>query len=169
MKNRYKEDICKIGASVEGLISSNFLSLYPYDFKDNESQALASKGNLKDRQLNVDNSMKYEKCLQNSLDKRVFGKISPLKLKEGNVTVNWNTCHRVLRDFIASDSNIVRFSDYEVVLAGSISIACNGIKIEKVKCHVKEDWYKFYQNNSQKAFVNACRCLCIRKKFKVSV
>ena len=105
--------------------------------------------------------------MQNSLDKRVFAKISPLKLKEGNVTVNWNTCHRGLRDFIASVSNIVRFSDYEVVLAGSISIACNGIKLEKVKCHVKEDWYKFYQNNSQKAFANAYRWLCIRNKFKV--
>ena len=78
MKNRYKKDICKIEASVEGLISNNSYSPDSYDFKDNGSQALASKGNLKDRQLNEDNFIKYDKCLQNSLDKKVFAKISPL-------------------------------------------------------------------------------------------
>ena len=77
--------------------------------------------------------------MQNSLDKRVFGKISPLKLKEGKGTDNWNTCHRVLRDFISLDSNKTRLTGYEVVLAGSISIARNGIKLRRVKCCVKED------------------------------
>ena len=49
LKNRYKKDICKIEASVEGLICNNFCS--PHDFKDSESQMLASKGNLKDWQF----------------------------------------------------------------------------------------------------------------------
>ena len=105
--------------------------------------------------------------MQNSLDKRIFGKISPLKLKEGNLTINWNTNHCILRNITTPVSNIAKFSDYEVKLAGDISIACNGIKLEKVKHHVKENWYKFYQNESQKAFVNAYRWICIRNKFKV--
>ena len=77
------------------------------------------------------------------------------------MTVNWNTHHGVLRDFITSISNIVRFRYHEVVLAGSIIIACNCIKIKKVKRHIKEDWYKFYQNESQKAFANAYIWICI--------
>ena len=71
--------------------------------------------------------------MQNSLDKRVFGKISPLKLKEGNVTINWNTHHGVSRDKSTSVSNIAKFSDYKVKLAGYISTACNGIKLKKGK------------------------------------
>ena len=31
VKNRHKKEICKIEASVEGLISNNFCSLDPYD------------------------------------------------------------------------------------------------------------------------------------------
>ena len=54
--------------------------------------------------------------MQNSLDKRVFGNISPLKLKEGNVNVNWNTHCGVLRDFVTLVSTIVRICDYEIVL-----------------------------------------------------
>ena len=101
-----------------------------------------SQGNLKDKQFNENDFTSYKKCLQNSLDKRVFGRISPLKLKEGKGIDNWNTRHRVLRDFIASDSSKARLTGYEVVLASSISIARNGIKLERVKCCVKEDWYK---------------------------
>ena len=142
VKNKHKKNVCRSEASVERLIFNNFYSLDPYNFKDNELKVLASKGNLKDKQFNEDNFTKYKKCLQNSLDKRVFGKISPLKLKEGKVTDNWNTRHRVLRDFIASDSNKTRLTGYEVALFGSISIACNGIKLERVKCCFKEHWYK---------------------------
>ena len=80
-----------------------------------------------------------------------------VRLEEGNVTINWNTYHGVLRDITTSVSNIAKFSDYEVKLAGDIIIACNGIKLEKVKRHVKENWYKFYQNESQKAYANAYR------------
>ena len=72
LKNRYKKDIYKIEASVEGLISNNPCSSDPYDIKDNGSQVLASKCNLKDRQLNENNSIKYDKCLQDKLDKKVI-------------------------------------------------------------------------------------------------
>ena len=54
----------------------------------------------------------------------------------------------------SSFSNIVRFSNYEVALAGNISTACNGIKLKEVKHHVRENWLKFYQNQSQKAVAN---------------
>ena len=61
----------KIEAAVEGLVSNNFCSSDPYDFKDNGSQVLASKGNLKDRQLNKNNFIKCDKCLQDRLDKSI--------------------------------------------------------------------------------------------------
>ena len=57
--------------------------------------------------------------------------------------------------------------DHEMVLGGNISMACNSIKSEKVKSHVKKNWYKFYQNESQKAFANIYEGICIRNKFKV--
>ena len=98
---------------------------------------------------------------------RVFGNISSPKLKEENVNVNWNTHRGVLRDFATLVSTIVRICDYEMVQGGNISMACNGIILEKVKCHVKVNWYKFYQNESQKAFANICNWIRIRNKFKV--
>ena len=110
-----------------------------------------------DRPLNEDGFRQHEKYLQNSLDNRVFGNISSPKLKEENVNVNWNTHCGVLRDFATLVSTIVRICDYEMVLGGNISMACNGIKLEKVKHHVKENWYKFYQSESQKAYANAYR------------
>ena len=45
LKNRYKKDIYKIEASVEGLISNNPCSSDPLVFKDNQLQALASQCN----------------------------------------------------------------------------------------------------------------------------
>ena len=54
-----------------------------------------------------------------------------------------------------------------MVLGGNISMAYNSIKSEKVKHHVKRNWYKFYQNESQKAFANEYKWIRIRNKFKV--
>ena len=115
--------------------------------------------------------------MQDRLDKKVIANISPLELKAGNLTVNWNTHHGVLKDSATSpikleshssftngsraltdllvkglntlDSffpNIVKFSGYEVVLAGNISKACTGIKFEEAKHHVRGNWFNFYQN-----------------------
>ena len=62
---------------------------------------------------------------------------------------------------------MVRNCDYEMVLGGNINMACNGIKSERVKCYSKNIWYKFYENESLKAFVNVYKRIRIRNEFKV--
>ena len=66
------------------------------------------------------------------------------------MTVNWNTHQGILRDIGTSFSNTVRFSNYKVALAGNVNIACNGIKLKKVKHHVRDIWPNFIKMNLSK-------------------
>ena len=50
--------------------------------------------------------------MQDRLDKRVIAKISPLELKAGNVTVNSNTHHGVLKDSATSPIKLESYSSF---------------------------------------------------------
>ena len=55
-----------------------------------------------------------------------------------------------------------------MALAGNLSKAYNGIKLKEAKCHVRRNWFNFYQNESQKVFAKAYRWMCFENKFKLT-
>ena len=65
-------------------------------------QDLVSQCALENKQINDSKLIKYDKCSQNRLGNKIFAEISPLELKERDVSVKCNTHYDVLRDSINS-------------------------------------------------------------------